>query len=156
MGLLLVSAAMIIINATGLSTSDQLTFLILTGCTFWIFSYIVLHLDVMVMRKRMPKAPRTFKLPLGPVIPIIGVIGNAFMICNIDPTLEVKMKIYTIFGIVFAVLSVYAVVWTKLKIKRPLFKPYPVKEVMAMENDLYLEAHKRAAEKADNETVTVD
>ncbi|MGN0643287.1 MAG: APC family permease [Huintestinicola sp.] len=155
-GLLLVSAAMIIINATGLSTSDQLTFLILTGCTFWIFSYIVLHLDVMVMRKRMPKAPRTFKLPLGPVIPIIGVIGNAFMIWNIDPDLGVKMKIFTIFGIVFAVLSVYAVVWTKLKIKRPLFKPYPVKEVMAMENDLYLEAHKRAAEKSDNEAVTVD
>ncbi len=155
-GLLLVSAAMIIINATGLSTSDQLTFLILTGCTFWIFSYIVLHLDVMVMRKRMPKAPRTFKLPLGPVIPIIGVIGNAFMIWNIDPNFDVKFKIYTIFVIVFAVLSVYAVIWTKLKIKRPLFKPYPVKEVMAMENDLYLEAHKRAAETAVNEAVAVE
>lgn len=155
-GLLLVSAAMIIINATGLSTSNQLTFLILTGCTFWIFSYIVLHLDVMVMRKRMPKAPRTFKLPLGPVIPIIGVIGNAFMIWNIDPTMEVKLKIYTIFVIVFAVLSVYAVIWTKLKIKRPLFKPYAVKEVMAMENDLYLEAHKRAAESAVNEAVAVE
>lgn len=147
-GLLFVAAAMIIINATGLSTSDQLTFLILTGCTFWIFSYIILHLDVMVMRKRMPKAPRTFKLPLGPVIPIIGVIGNAFMIINIDPDPAVKAKIYAIFVIVFALLSVYAVIWTKVKIKRPLFKPYPVKEVMAMENDLYIEAHKRAAEKA--------
>lgn len=147
-GLLLVAAAMIIINATGLSTSDQLTFLILTGCTFWIFSYIILHLDVMVMRKRMPKAPRTFKLPLGPVIPIIGVIGNAFMIWNIDPNPDVKMQIYTIFVIVFALLSVYAALWTKLKIKRPLFKPYPVKEVMAMENDIYQEAHKRAAEAA--------
>lgn len=155
-GLFLVSAAMMIINLTGLSTSDQLTFLILTGCTFWIFSYIVLHLDVMVMRKRMPKAPRTFKLPLGPVIPIIGVIGNAFMIWNIDPTMEVKVKIYTIFVIVFAVLSVYAVIWTKLKIKRPLFKPYPVKEVMAMENDLYLEAHKRAAETAVEDAVAVE
>lgn len=147
-GLLLIAAAMIIINATGLSTSDQLTFLILTGCTFWIFSYIVLHLDVMIMRKRMPKAPRTFKLPLGPVIPIIGVIGNAFMIINIDPDPAVKAKIYAIFVIVFALLSVYAVIWTKVKIRRPLFKPYPVKEVMAMENDLYIEAHKRAAEKA--------
>ncbi|MBQ5332047.1 MAG: APC family permease [Oscillospiraceae bacterium] len=143
-GLLLVAAAMMIINATGLSTSDQLTFLILTGCTFWIFSYIILHLDVMVMRKRMPKAPRTFKLPLGPVIPIIGVIGNAFMIWNIDPNPDVKKQIYTIFVIVFAVLSVYAVIWTKTKIKRPLFKPYPVKEVMAMENDLYQAAHKKS------------
>lgn len=141
-GLLMTAAAMIIINATGLSTSDQLIFLILTGCTFWIFSYIVLHLDVMVMRKKMPKAPRTFKLPFGFVIPVIGVIGNAFMICNIDPNPDVKKQIYTIFVIVFAMLSVYALIWTKLKIKKPLFKPYPVKEVMAMENDLYRETHR--------------
>ncbi|MGN0666506.1 MAG: APC family permease [Huintestinicola sp.] len=146
-GLLGVSAAMIIINATGLSTSDQLVFLILTGCTFWIFSYIILHLDVMVLRKRMPKAPRTFKLPFGMVIPVVGVIGNAFMIYNIDPSWEVKSQIYAIFLIVFAVLSVYAIVWTKVKIKRPLFKPYAVKEVMAMENDLYLAAHDAAMEK---------
>lgn len=136
-GLLIVSAAMIIINATGLSTSDQVTFLILTGCTFWIFSYIILHIDVLVLRKTMPKAPRTFKVPLGPVIPVIGVIGNAFMIWNIDPSMEVKTKIYAIFLITFAILSVYAVIWTKLVIKRPLFKPYPIKEVMAMESDLY-------------------
>ena len=96
-GLILVSVIMIIINATGLSTSDQLTFLILTGCTFWIFSYIILHIDVMVMRKRLPKAPRTFRLPFGFLIPIIGVIGNAFMIYNIDSDWSVKKKIYLIF-----------------------------------------------------------
>lgn len=140
-GLFLVTVAMILINATGLSTSDQLTFLILTGCTFWIFSYIILHLDVLVLRKRLPKAPRTFKLPFGPVIPILGIIGNAFMIYNIDPSWEVKKKIYLIFVIVLAVLSVYAVVWIKVVIKRPLFRSFQIKEVMAMESDLYQMHH---------------
>ncbi|WP_298482928.1 APC family permease [uncultured Ruminococcus sp.] len=140
-GLLLVAAIMIVINATGLSTSDQLTFLILTGCTFWIFSYIILHVDVLVLRKRLPKAPRTFKLPLGPVIPILGVIGNAFMIYNIDPSWEIKKRIYLIFVIVLAVLSVYAVVWIKMVMKRPMFKAFQIKEVMAMESDLYQMHH---------------
>lgn len=63
-GLLLVAAAMILINVTGLSTSDQLTFLILTGCTFWIFSYIILHCDVLILRKRLPKAPVPLSCPL--------------------------------------------------------------------------------------------
>ncbi len=136
-GLLIVSALMIIINAAGLSTSDELTFLILTGCTFWILSYIVLHCDVLILRKRLPKAPRTFKLPLGPVIPVIGIIGNAFMIYNIDPDPDVKRKIYTIFLGVLAFLSVYAVIWIKAVMKRPVFKPFQIKEVMAMESDLY-------------------
>lgn len=136
-GLLMVSAVMIIINATGLSNSDQLSFLILTGCTFWIFSYMILHCDVLILRKRLPKAPRTFKLPFGSVIPILGVLGNGFMIYNIDSNWEVKKRIYLIFVVVLAILSVYAVVWIKRVIKRPMFKPYQVKEVMAMESDLY-------------------
>lgn len=140
-GLLLISVIMCLINGTGLSTSSQLTFLILTGCTFWIFSYIILHFDVLILRKRLPKAPRTFKLPLGPVIPIVGIIGNAFMIYNIDSSWEVKKKIYTIFIVVVAVLSAYAFFWIKKVMKRPMFKAYQIKEVMAMENEQYQVYH---------------
>ncbi len=146
-GLLLDAVIMVIINATGLSSSEQVTFLILTGCTFWIFSYIILHIDVLVLRKRLPKAPRTFKLPLGPVIPIIGVIGNAFMIYNIDSDWTVKKKIYLIFLIVLAILSVYATIWIKRVMKRPMFKAYQIKEIMAMETDLYQIHHNPALAK---------
>ena len=137
---------MVLINITGLSTSDQLTFLILTGCTFWIFSYIILHFDVLILRKRLPKAPRTFKLPFGALIPVIGILGNAFMIYNIDSDWNVKKKIYTIFVIVLAILSAYAVIWIKCVMKRPMFKAYQIKEVMAMETDLYqIHHHPRLA-----------
>ena len=147
-GLLLVAVVMVFINITGLSTSDQLTFLILTGCTFWIFSYIILHFDVLILRKRLPKAPRTFKLPFGSLIPVIGILGNAFMIYNIDSDWNVKKKIYTIFVIVLAILSAYAVIWIKCVMKRPMCKAYPIKEVMAMETDLYqIHHHPRLAER---------
>lgn len=146
-GLLMVSALIILINATGLSTSDQLTFLILTGCTFWITSYIVMHLDVLVLRKRLPKAPRTFKIPFGPLIPIIGILGNAYMIYHIDPDWAVRQRIYTIFLVTLALLSVYAVVWIKCVMKRPLFRPYQIKEIMAMETELYQVHHNPKAAK---------
>lgn len=140
-GLIIVAVVESIINATGLSTSDSLVFLINTGCTFWIFCYIMLHIDVIVLRFRMPKAPRTFKLPCRILIPVFGVIGNAFMIYNIDPDVKGKLTIYAIFLGVSLILAVYAFFWCKYKIKRPMFKPYAIKEVMAMDTDMYQIKH---------------
>lgn len=136
-GILTVGGIMIIINATGLSTSDQLSFLILTGCVFWMIAYIVSHLNVLILRKRLPKAPRTFKVPGGPVIPIIGSIGIAWMIYNIDADPAARMQIYAVCLIIFVILAVYAVVWIKKFMGMKLFKALPVPEVMAMENELY-------------------
>ena len=68
---------------------------------------------------------------------MIGILGNAFMIYNIDSSWEVKKRIYLIFVITVAILSVYAVIWIKCVMKRPMFKAYQIKEVMAMESDLY-------------------
>ncbi len=140
-GLILVAVVQAVINATGLSSSDSLVFLINTGRTFWIFCYIMVHIDVIILRAKLPKAPRTFKLPFGIVIPVIGVVGNAFMIWNIDPDMKSKLTIYAIFAGVSLVLAVYAFFWCKFKIKRPMFKSYAIKEVMAMDTDLYQIRH---------------
>ena len=140
-GLILVAVVMVILNAIGLSSSDSLVFLILTGCTFWIFCYVMVHIDVIILRKKLPKAPRTFKLPFGIVIPVLGVIGNLFMIWNIDPSWELKKTIYLVFVGVSVILAVYAFFWCKFVIKRPMFKGYEIKEVMAMDTDLYQIRH---------------
>jgi hypothetical protein len=85
----------------------------------------------------MAKVPRTFKLSFGPVIPIVGIIGNIFMIFNIASDTQTKLIIYSTVIAIFAVLSVYAYIWVKKVMKRPLFKAFEIKEIMAMENDLY-------------------
>lgn len=143
-GIILIVSIMIIVNATGLSTSDSLSFMILVAIVFWMISYIIADLNVLLLRRRLPKAPRTFKVPLGPVIPILAIMGNAFMIWNIDGDPATRNLIFKIDGIVFLVLAIYAVLWCKLVLKKPLWKPFPVHEVMAMENSLYLEAHKKS------------
>ena len=145
-GILMIGTIMILVNATGLSTSDSLSFMITLAIVFWMVSYVIADCNVLIFRHRLPKAPRTFKVPLGPVIPVIGVIGNLFMIWNIDGNPEVRNQIFMIDGLIFVLLAVYAVVWCRVRLKRPMFKPVPVHEVMAMENSLYLAAHKNKPE----------
>lgn len=137
-GILLIGGIMIIINATGLSTSDQLSFLILIGCVFWMVAYIISNINVLILRKKLAKAPRTFKVPFGPVIPILGIAGNAFMIINIDGNPDTRLLIYEICIGIFLVLGIYAAIWIKKVMKTPMFKAVPMKDVMAMENDLYM------------------
>lgn len=143
MGILFEAAAFCLINITGLSTTDSLSFLISVLAILWMLSYIVSNLNVLLLRKRLPNAPRNFKVPLGPVIPVIGIIGTGWMIYNIDPDWAVKGQLYMVCGIIILALTVFAFFWLKFRVKRPFFKPYPVKEVMAMENELYEKYHKK-------------
>ena len=143
MGILFEAAAFCLINITGLSTTDSLSFLISVLAILWMLSYIVSNLNVLLLRRRLPNAPRNFKVPLGPVIPVIGIMGTGWMIYNIDPDWAVKGQLYMVCGIIILALTVFAFFWLKFKVKRPFFKPYPVKEVMAMENELYEKYHKK-------------
>lgn len=144
-GLLFEALFFIIINITGLSNSSQVTFFISVLAILWLISYIVSNIDVLVLRKKMPNAPRNFKLPLGSTIPILGVIGSVYMIYNMDPSWDVKKQLYMVVGITVAILALYSFFWVKFKMKRPMFKAYPIKEVMAMENELYQEHHRKVA-----------
>lgn len=150
-GILMIGAIMIVVNATGLSTSDSLSFMILVAIVFWMVSYVISDINVLIFRKKLPKAPRTFKVPFGPVIPVIGLIGNLFMIWNIDGNPAVRNKIFMIDGIIFILLAIYAALWCKFKLKRKMFEPIPIHEVMAMENPMYLFAHKRYNKEHKNE-----
>lgn len=136
-GISFIGGIMIIINATGLSTSDKLSFLILTGCVFWMCAYIVSHCNVLILRHKLPKAPRTFKVPLGYVLPVVGIIGTIYMIYNIDSNPDTRLEIYKVCLIILAALIVYSFVWIKVVLKENLFKAIPIEKVMAMENKLY-------------------
>lgn len=142
-GIILEAAIFIFINITGLSSTDSISFMISVLAILWMISYIISNINVIILRIRMPKAPRNFKLPFGILIPLLGIIGSAYMIYNIDPSWDVKLMLYKIDGVVITLLAVYSFFWVRFKVKRPLFKPYAIKEVMAMENELYYQFHKK-------------
>ena len=142
-GQVFVSVAIFGFAVASNNSSEGISFLILVGSVFWMVSYILAHVDVLVFRKRLPKTPRSFKLPGGPVIPVIGIVGTVYMILNISTDPHERLMIWLLTGVTFFVLAVYSVFWIKVKMKMPVFKSVPMQKVMAMENNLYYVERKR-------------
>lgn len=44
-----------------------------------LFAFILVCIGIIVLRKKMPEAPRAFRTPLVPIVPILGVITCLFM-----------------------------------------------------------------------------
>ena len=141
-GCIIVSICILIFAWISNDSSDTISFLILVGSVFWMLSYICAHIDVLVFRRRLPKAPRSFKVKGGPVLPLIGIIGTAYMVINISDNPHERNMIFLLTGIVLAVLLLYAVLWTKFKLRMPLFKSVPIHKVLAMEHPMYYRVRK--------------
>mgnify|MGYP000515939419 FL=1 len=142
-GVWFVSILILIFAFLSNDSSDAISFFILVASVFWMVSYIFAHIDVLILRKRLPKAPRSFKVPLGPLFPVIGILGTAYMILNISTDPAERNAIWLITIVVFLILGIYSVFWIKFKMKMPVFKSVPVPKVLAMENNMYYLIRKR-------------
>lgn len=142
-GQVFVSVSIFIFAALSNNSADAINFLILAGSVFWMISYILAHIDVLVFRKRLPKVPRSFKVPGGPVIPLIGIVGTTLMVLGISSDPVERMKIWLLTGVTFVVLGIYAFFWIKYRMKMKVFKSVPIEKVMAMDNNLYYIERKR-------------
>lgn len=142
-GVIFVSVFIFVFAALSDGSSEAISFLILVGSVFWMISYIFAHLDVLILRHRLPKAPRSFKVPCGPLFPCIGIAGTVYMILNISTDPTERMMIWLVTGITFLVLGIYSFFWIRIKMKMPVFKSVPIQKVMAMENGMYYTIRKR-------------
>lgn len=142
-GVIFVSVFIFVFAALSDGSADAISFLILVGSVFWTISYILAHIDVLILRRRLPKAPRSFKVPCGPLFPLIGIAGTAYMILNISTDPAERNMIWLVTGITFLILAVYSFFWIKYKMKMPVFKSAPMEKVLAMENSMYYTIRKK-------------
>lgn len=142
-GVILISVSMFIFAYISDGSSDMIEFLILVGSVFWMITYIFAHVDVLILRKKLPRAPRSFKVPCGPLFPLIGIIGTSYMIFYISTDPHERLMIWLITGVTLIVLGIYAFFWTKYKVKMPVFKAVPIEKVMAMDNEMYYKLRKK-------------
>ena len=142
-GVIFVSVFIFVFAALSDGSSEAISFLILVGSVFWMISYIFAHLDVLILRHRLPKAPRSFKVPCGPLFPCIGIAGTVYMILNISTDPTERMMIWLVTGITFLILGIYSFFWIRINMKMPVFKSVPIQKVMAMENSMYYTIRKR-------------
>lgn len=142
LAIIILGVITILIEASGLSTGAQISFLILTSSLFQMLSYMVSHFNVISLRKKMVTVPRSFRSPLFPVPQMIGIVGILYMMFNISTDPAERLKIYILYFVLLFLLVAYAIFWITKKMKMPLFKRLPLKDVMAMENPLYYELRK--------------
>ena len=137
----------ILIEASGISTGEQVSFLTLTCSLFWMLSYITSHINVIILRRKMKNVPRSYKTTFYPVFQIVGIILQIYMMFNISTDATQRLNIYILCFVLFIGLFIYAFFWVKYKLKMPLLKGCGVHQVMVMESPTYHEA-KQEMEKA--------
>lgn len=102
---------------------DSLIVLVIAATTSWLLAYMVAHINVIVLRKRMPEHKRPYKTPFYPVPQILGIIGMGYVALNNSPSPEMTSLVYTITGGILALVSAIGAVWVKFYMKRNLFEP---------------------------------
>lgn len=65
-----------------------------------LFAFVLVSIGIWVLRIKQPDAPRTFKVPLVPLIPILGVATCLFMMAFLPLDTWIRLAVWMIVGIV--------------------------------------------------------
>lgn len=106
----------------GMDASAILTLTVAAaGC--WLVAYIIVHLDHIVLRLRLPQRARPFRSPLFPLPQALGILGMGYVFLNIAPAPELAGPIYRNVAIMLSVTFAYSMAWTLLVKRRNPFRP---------------------------------
>ncbi len=106
----------------GMDASSILTLTVAAaGC--WLVAYIIVHLDLIVLRLRAPQLARPFRSPLFPLPQILGILGMGYVFLNISPAPELAAPIYRNVTVMLGVTLAYSLVWTLLVKRHNPFRP---------------------------------
>lgn len=94
-----------------------------TAC--WLVAYIIVHLDLIVLRLRRPGHHRPFRSPLFPLPQVLGILGMAYVFANISPTPELVGPIYRNVAMMLGITLAYSLVWTVMVMRRSPFRADP-------------------------------
>lgn len=103
--------------------AEAVTLLLISASLSWLLAYIIAHVDVIVLRKRLPNAKRPFKTPFYPLPQIIGIAGMVYACFHNSPSPELTQQVYLTSGVVLLLVCIAAALWVKLVMKRKLFEP---------------------------------
>ncbi len=120
-----------ILIITGITSSDTLSSLLLAASCFWLTSYILINITVLVLRHRYPDHPaRRKELTFAGIPQIIAIIGDIYMIAHIAEGAQ-QIFIYKLYFIILAITLAYALIWTRFIKKQPMFVPATLDEINA-------------------------
>lgn len=109
---------------------DRILPLVLAAVCSWGVAYLLVNLSVVLLRIRRPDLTRAYRSPWFPLPQIVASVGILTAIWYITPPNMNPRDIYVPFGVMLGLTALYALVWTKLVQRRPLFTPARVEAVM--------------------------
>ncbi len=63
-----------------------------------LFAFILVCIGILVMRKKMPELPRSFKTPMVPFVPIIGIVTCLFMMVFLPMDTWIRLLVWMLIG----------------------------------------------------------
>jgi amino acid transporter len=121
---LCVAAYFIFLDAQGV------VLLLVTSCAFvWLLVYIVAHIDLIVLRRRYPDFPRTYRSPWYPFTQIVGIIAMVYLLYDNSPSSDMARAVYLNAGLITGLAALYAGLWIKLRMKKSYFKGEPIENI---------------------------
>jgi APA family basic amino acid/polyamine antiporter len=63
-----------------------------------LFAFILVCIGVLIMRKKMPEAPRAFRTPLVPLVPVLGVLVCLFMMVFLPLDTWIRLIVWMMIG----------------------------------------------------------
>ncbi len=102
---------------------DSLIVLVIAATTSWLLAYMVAHVDVLVLRKRLPNQPRPYRTPFFPIPQIVGIVAMGYVALNNSPSPEMTHMVYSIAGGILLLIGLIGALWVKFYMKRGLFTP---------------------------------
>jgi amino acid transporter len=129
-GIILLGAAMGLQTVLAVGSASNIVALIVGSSFCWLISYIIAHIDVIVLRKRYPNLDRPFMTPSYPLPQLLGIAGTVYVMLNIFPDPEIRMQAYKYALYFLGGTAIYAALWCKFKMKKGLFKPEPLEKAL--------------------------
>ncbi|MFC3283024.1 APC family permease [Litchfieldella rifensis] len=105
--------------------------LLVAAAIAWLLAYIIAHVNVIALRRRYPDASRPYRTLFYPLPQIFGIAGMVYAIVYASPAPELTAWIFTSAGVVLGIVSLIAVIWIKAVMKKPLFRPEPLDELVS-------------------------
>lgn len=124
-----ITAALLVFNDP--ESVSMISTYVLSGCIGWMIAYIIAHADVLILRKKYPDMKRAFRVPGGPILPIISTIGLITMMVMIHPDPAVAKQIFSFAGVALLICAIWSVVWVKFVMKKPLFQTTPIEDLVS-------------------------
>jgi APA family basic amino acid/polyamine antiporter len=64
-----------------------------------IFAFIIVCISIMVLRKTNPNQPRPFRTPWVPLVPILGILFNGYMMYKLGWVNWARLIIWLVIGL---------------------------------------------------------